>query len=118
LANLLGTWELVGADSAYNVSIAFSYDDRNPPIDITPFLTTGKSAVNQYSARMFATIDGTMQINELANTEIAGSPAAMQFEAAYFDKLRTVVRFESPMQNELHLYHGGSSPGMLVFRKK
>ncbi|GAB3981257.1 hypothetical protein GCM10028806_50650 [Spirosoma terrae] len=118
LANLIGTWQLADSDSSYAVTLEFAYDDRNPPIDITPFLASGKSSVNQYSARMFATIDGTMQINELANTEIAGTSAAMQFEANYFAKLRSVVRFEETSSNELRLFHGGSTPGSLLFKKK
>ncbi|QIP11436.1 META domain-containing protein [Spirosoma aureum] len=117
LANLVGTWKLIEPDSSYAITLQFAYDTRNPPIDITPYLASGKSSVNEYSARMFATIDGTMQINEVVSTEKAGSPAAMQFEQDYFANLKTVARFESPTETQLRLYHGGPKPGVLVYKK-
>ncbi|GAB3892575.1 META domain-containing protein [Spirosoma agri] len=117
LANLLGTWQLTKPDSSFAVTIQFTYDNRNPPIDITPFLASGKSSVNDYTARMFATVDGTMQINEVVSTEKAGSGAAKQFEQEYLANLATVVRFESPTATQLYLYHGGPKPGVLVYKK-
>ncbi|WP_338873987.1 hypothetical protein WBJ53_31990 [Spirosoma sp. SC4-14] len=117
LANLIGTWQLVQPDSSYAVTLEFAYDTKNPPIDITPFLASGKSAINDYTARIFATIDGTMQVSELGTTKLGGTPEAIQFEQNYYEKLNSIVRFESPTQTTLNLYHGGTTPGMLVYKK-
>ena len=117
LANLVGTWQLTKPDSSFAVILQFTYDNKNPPIDITPFIASGKSSVNDYTARMFATVDGTMQINEVVSTEKAGSGSANQFEKDYLANLATVVRFESPTTTQLYLYHGGSKPGVLVYKK-
>ncbi|MCK8491969.1 MULTISPECIES: META domain-containing protein [Spirosoma] len=117
LAKLVGTWQLIEPDSSYAVTLTFTYDNNNPPIDITPFIINGQSSVNTYTARMFATVDGTMQINEVVRTEKAGSAAAMQFEESYLANLKTVVRFESPTENRIHLFHGGAKSGVLVYKK-
>lgn len=117
VAALIGTWRLIEPDSTYGVTLQFAYDPRNPPQDITPFNAGGKSSVNAYTVRLFATIDGTLTADNLGSTEIAGSPKAMQFEQTYFDNLKAVARYELSTQNRLRLYHGGQQPGVLVYEK-
>lgn len=117
LANLIGTWQLVEPASSYAITLKFAFDTNNPPIDITPYLASGKSPVNDYTARMFATIDGTMQISELGSSKLGGAPEALQFEQDYYEKLKSVVRFESPTETKLYLYYGGIAPGKLIFQK-
>lgn len=117
IAALIGTWQLIEPDSTYGVTLQFAYDPRNPPQDITPFNAGGKSAVNAYTVRLFATIDGTLTADKLGSTEIAGSPKAMQFEQTYYANLKAVARYELSTQTQLRLYHGGQQPGVLVYEK-
>lgn len=117
VAALVGTWQLIEPDSSYSVTLQFAYDTRNPPQDITPFNGSGKASVNTYTLRLFATLDGTMSADNLANTDMAGSPQAMQFEKTYFGSLSAVARYELPTQNRLRIYHGGQQPGVLVYKR-
>src|SRR4051812_39514771 len=106
IANLIGTWRLVQPDSSYAVTLKFAYDTANPPHDITPFLANGKSSVNTYTLRLFATLDGVMVAENLASTNVTGTPEAMTFEQAYFTNLKAAVRYELTTNDQLRLYHG------------
>lgn len=117
IAALVGTWQLIEPDSTYGATLQFAYDSRNPPQDITPFNASGKAAVNSYTLRLFATLDGTMSSDNLANTDVAGSSQAGQFERQYFAGLNSVARFDLPAPNRLRLYHGGNQPGVLIYKK-
>ncbi|MFD2573988.1 META domain-containing protein [Spirosoma soli] len=117
VAQLVGTWQLVEPDSSYKVTLQLSLDTANPPNDVTPFKANGQAAVNSYDGFLSAAVDGLMIFVRLGSTEIAGSPTVTQFEQAYFDNLRSVVRFEVIDKNRLRLYHGGQKPGVLVYKK-
>lgn len=117
IAALVGTWQLVEPDSTYNVTLQFAYDTRNPPQDITPFNASGKASINTYTVRLFATLDGTLSADKLVSTYKAGSPEATKVEQTYFDGLSAVARFELTASNQLRLYHGGSQPGILIYKK-
>lgn len=117
IAELIGTWQLVEPDSTYAVTLTFALDTNNPPHDITSFKASGKSSVNEYNLNLFAAIDGMMLADQLGSTKIAGSPDAMQFEQTYFTNLRATARFELPTPNQLRVYHGGSLPRVLVYKK-
>ncbi|MBD2752183.1 META domain-containing protein [Spirosoma validum] len=117
IAALVGTWQLIEPDSTNGVTLQFAYDSRNPPQDITPFNVSGRAAVNGYTLRLFATLDGTMSADNLGYTDMAGSPQAMQFEQTYFASLNAVARFDLPTSGRLRLYHGGSQPGVLTYKK-
>ncbi|GAB2599417.1 hypothetical protein GCM10027190_54250 [Spirosoma areae] len=114
---MVGTWRLVEPDSTYNVTLEFAYDTRNPPQDITPFNASGKSSVNTYTVRLFATLDGLLSADDLVNTDIAGDPKAMRFEQSYFGNLKAVARYEITNTTRLRLYHGGDQPHVLVYEK-
>ncbi|RYF62746.1 MAG: hypothetical protein EOO39_29755, partial [Cytophagaceae bacterium] len=92
IATLIGTWKLVQPDSTYDVTLEFAYDSANPPHDITPFLANGKASVNTYTLRLFATLDGVLVADNLASTNVAGTPDAMAFEQTYFTNLKAAVR--------------------------
>lgn len=117
VAQLVGTWQLVEPDSSYNVTLEFALDSANPPNDVTPFKAKGKSSVNAYDGFFSAAVDGLMILVRLGNTEIAGSLEATQFEKAYFESLRNVVRYEVTDKNRLRLFHGGTKPGILVYKR-
>lgn len=117
IAQLIGTWQLVGPDSTYAVTLTFALDTDNPPHDITSFKASGKSSVNEYNLNLFAAIDGMMLADQLGSTKIAGSPAAMQFEQIYFTNLKAAARYELPTANQLLIYHGGSLPRLLTFKR-
>lgn len=117
IAGLLGTWQLVEPDSSYAVTLLIELDTANPPHDITPFLASGKSAVNAYTVRLFAAVDGMMSAENLGSTKLAGLPAATAFEQNYFTNLRAVVRFELLSENRLRLYHGGNLPHVMEYKK-
>lgn len=117
IAALMGTWQLVAPDTTFKVNLIIGLDTANPPQDITPLLATGQSAVNSYSLRLFATLDGTMSADAWANTKVAGTPSAMTFEQTYFIDLQAVVRYDMPTPNRLYLFHGGSQPRVLTYQK-
>ena len=117
ITNLIGTWWLVEPDSSYAVTLEFAYDTANPPHDVTPFLSSGKSPINDYTLRLFATIDGMMSADDLSSTKRGGTPEAMNFEQTYYKNLRAVVRYELKADNRLRLYHGGDLPHVLVYEK-
>lgn len=117
IATLIGTWRLVQPDSSYAVTLAFAYDSANPPHDITPFLANGKSSVNTYTLRLFATLDGVLVAENLASTNVAGPSDAMAFEQAYFTNLKAAVRYEVTTNDQLRLYHGGAQPHVMVYER-
>lgn len=117
IASLVGTWRLVEPDSSYPVTLVFALDTDNPPLDITPFLANGKSSVNDYSVRLFATIDGMMSADGLGSTKKAGSLEATAFEQRYFTNLRAVVRFDLVTPDRLRLQHGGESPHFMIYER-
>lgn len=117
IKRLIGTWKLVEPDSSYAVTLQIEYDTANPPHDVTPFLVTGKSSVNEYNLRLFATIDGMMSADNLSSTKKAGTPEAMKFEQAYFTNLRAVVQYKLVTEKRLQLLHGGEQPHVLVYEK-
>lgn len=117
IAALEGNWRLVEPDSTHEVMLQFAYDTRNPPQDITPFTASGKAVINDYTLRLFATVDGTMSAENLGHTERNGSTEVTQFEQAYFDNLTTVAWYKLIAPNRLHMHHGGKQPGVLVYEK-
>lgn len=117
IAGLVGTWRLVAPDSTFKTTLTIALDKANPPRDITPLLATGQSAVDTYSLRLFATVDGTMSTESWLNTQVAGAPAVMTFEQTYFQNLQAVVRYELTIGNRLYLYHGGSQPHVLTYER-
>jgi hypothetical protein len=117
IANLVGSWRLVEPDSSYTVTLSFALDTANPPLDITPFLATGKSSVNDYNLRLFATIDGMMSADNLGSAEKAGTPEATKFEQRYFTNLKAVVRFDMITPDKLRLQHGGESPHVMIYKR-
>ncbi|WP_461082405.1 META domain-containing protein [Spirosoma flavus] len=116
IATLLGNWQLVDPTSAYEVNLNFTLDEKNPPNDVTPLFGGGRSPVNEYSARFFATIDGMMVVDPISSTKVGGEPAAMQFEQAYYTNLKAVVRYELTA-DQLKLTYGGDKPGELVYKR-
>ncbi len=117
IEKLIGTWRLVEPDSAYAVTLTFALDTDNPPHDVTSFKVNGKSAVNTYSLRMIAAIDGMLSADNLVTTEIAGGDQVMAFEKNYFRGLNGTVRYDFTPENRLRLYYGGSQPGVLIYQK-
>ncbi|MFD2932170.1 META domain-containing protein [Spirosoma flavum] len=117
IAHLIGTWRLVEPDSSYAVTLHFAYDKDNPPHDITPFLASGKSSVNSYTLRLFATLDGMMSADNLASTKVGGTPEATTFEKTYFANLEAAVRYELTADNRLRLFHGGAPPHIMVYKR-
>ncbi len=118
IANLIGTWRLVEPDSSYAVTLTFAYDIKNPPHDITPFLANGKSSVNTYTLRLFATLDGMISADDLVSTKVGGSPEATKAEQTYFTNLRAAVRYElTSDNNQLRLYHGGEQPHLMIYKR-
>lgn len=114
---LIGTWRLMMPDSTYGVTLRLVVDANNPPADITPFDASGQSAVNTYSARLFAAADGKASVDKLSNTQRAGSPQAMYVDQTYLVNLQAVVRFRVDASDQLRLEYGGTQPGALVYKR-
>ena len=118
ITNLAGEWRLIEPASPYTVTLRLTFDTTNPPLDVTPFFVAGESPINEYMARLFATVDGTMQVSGMGNTEVAGPPEETAFEQAYLTDLKAVARYELTGTNQLRMYHGGPKPGVLVYEKQ
>ncbi|MBD2702538.1 META domain-containing protein [Spirosoma sp. BT702] len=116
IASLIGNWQLAEPNSSYEVNLNFTLDEKNPPNDVTPLFGGGRSSVNEYNARFFATVDGMMVVDPIGSTKVAGEPAAMQFEQTYYTNLRAVVRYELT-SDQLKLSYGGDKPGTLVYKR-
>jgi hypothetical protein len=117
VAKLVGTWQLIEPDSPFDVTLLLELDTANPPNDVTHFKVNGKSAINLYHGFLSAAVDGMMVFTGVGSTRMGGAPEAMSAEQTYFNKLKTVVRYELPNDNLLRLYHGGEIPGALVYKK-
>jgi heat shock protein HslJ len=72
-------------------------------------------AVNTYSGQYTATPDGTIQIGPIASTLMAGPPAQMAVEQAYFKALEKAASYYSDGK-QLTLYDQGGAT-ILVFQK-
>lgn len=117
IATLIGTWQLIDADSSYAVTLTFAYDSANPPHDITPFLANGKAAVNTYTLRLFATLDGVLVADNLASTYVSGPQEAMAFEQAYLTNLKAAVRYDVTKDDHLRVYHAGAQPHVMEYKR-
>ncbi len=117
IAGLVGTWRLIQPDSSHTVTLILALDTDNPPLDITPFLANGQSSVNDYTVRLFATIDGMMSAGNLSSTKKAGTLKATEFEQRYFTNLRAVVRYDLIAPDKLRLQHGGESPYVMMYER-
>ncbi len=118
IAALIGTWTLMQPDSAASTTLSFSLDTANPPHDIVSFYVQGEGLRNTYKGRMYATVDGTMQIQELtytASTDLA--PAAHQIDRLYLTKLGSTARFNQLPDSTLQLFFGSPSSGTLSYKK-
>ncbi len=118
IAALVGTWTLMKPDSAASTTLSFSLDTANPPHDIVSFYVQGKGLQNTHKGRMYATVDGTMQIQELAQTS-SSDPAstAHQIDHLYLTKLGSTARFNQLSDGTLQLYFGSPSSGTLSYKK-
>ncbi|QJD77968.1 hypothetical protein [Spirosoma rhododendri] len=117
IARLVGTWVLEKPDSAAGSTVTFALDMANPPHDITSFDLQGQSVQTSYVGRMYATIDGTMQFQQISQTAKSGSdqtdPSVSQ---SYLVKLGSVARYEQLTDSTLRLYFGRPRSGVLSYK--
>jgi heat shock protein HslJ len=78
-----GTTALVPADPAVATEMTLAEEEAR-----------GKSGVNAFSGPYAASNDGTIGFGVLSATEMAGPPAAMKQEAAFFAALDKTKHFE------------------------
>ncbi len=122
---IAGDWLLTEPASAYAITLRID----GAPTQLAGHYSlqlTGRSAVNTY----FATASfsqgpsiesgeaGTGGLSDLGATKMAGSPAAMQFENTYFERLRAVNKAELAGNDRLRLSYGGPSSGVLVYKRQ
>lgn len=118
VAALVGTWTLMQPDSAASTTLSFALDTANPPHDIVSFHVQGKGLQNTYKGRMYATVDGTMQIQELTETASADlGQTARQIDRLYLTKLGSTARFNQLPDGTLQLFFGSPSSGTLAYKK-
>ena len=118
IAALVGTWTLMQPDSAASTTLSFSLDTANPPHDIVSFYVQGKGLQHPYKGRMYATVDGTMQIQELTQTASTDSGlTSLQIDRLYLTKLGSTARFNQLSDGTLQLYFGSPSSGILSYKK-
>ncbi|GAB3572828.1 hypothetical protein GCM10027578_33030 [Spirosoma luteolum] len=119
ITRLVGTWQLTSAgnDSTAGSTLIFSLDTANPPHDITSFDVRGKGPVRTFTGRMYATVDGTMQINELRTMTETGPAPLLTTDARYQLNLGSVARFSQPADNQLQLHFGSPTAGTLLYKR-
>jgi heat shock protein HslJ len=89
-SDLAGTsWRLqewsASSSNPRDFTITAQFDDT---------MMSGRSAVNSYGGEYTATTDGNFSLGPLVQTEMAGSPAAMQAESIYFSLLQSVRKYK------------------------
>ena len=122
---LAGNWLLIEPASAYTVTLEIT-DIKSVFNENYGVRLSGQSSVNQYSGTgsfsqrpsIESGPTGTGSVGVLASTKIGGPPAAMQFEDTYFARLRAVNFAGLVGTNRLHLRYGGTSPGVLVYKRQ
>jgi len=92
-AALDGPWTLESLDSGEG-PVPVLADHPAPEMTLDAGDVTGTSGVNSFSGDYTWNRDGSFSFGALAWTEIAGDPEAMAQEAAFFDALQAVERFE------------------------
>ncbi|MEZ0485743.1 META domain-containing protein [Fibrella aquatica] len=122
---IAGDWVLIEPASEYTVTLRIA---STGPLFIEHYglELTGRSSVNQYFASaafsqrpsIESGPTGTGSVSGLGATKMAGPPAAMQFEDTYFERLRAVNKVELAGNKRLRLSYGGSSPGVLVYKRQ
>ncbi|NCD19250.1 MAG: META domain-containing protein, partial [Actinobacteria bacterium] len=68
--------------------------DHVPSMTLDAGEVTGTSGVNTFFGDYSWKSDGSFMFGSLAHTEIGGPPEAMAQEAAFFEALQAVTRFE------------------------
>lgn len=117
IARLIGTWVLEKPDSAAGTTITFALDMANPPHDITSFDLQGQGMQTAYKGRMYATIDGTMQFQQVTQTTTsAPDPARQSVDQLYLIKLGSVARYQQLTDSTLRLYYGRPGSGTLSYK--
>jgi hypothetical protein len=119
IARLIGTWVLEKPDSAAGTTITFALDMANPPHDITSFDLQGQGIQTAYKGRMYATIDGTMQFQQVTQTTTSNSSLTTQsVDQLYLTKLESVARYQQLTDSTLLLYFGRPSSGVLSYKTR
>ena len=135
-AALVGEWHYVGtyshlADYACMPCPGYNYD-KAPTLNIDTWgKLSGKSVVNQYGGTYRATMEdstrqifqrGTFRISMLFQTEMAGTPAQMQEERQYVDRLQKTINYyvgnTGPLYVSLSLSQAKSTDYLFFVRKK
>ncbi|ARK09960.2 META domain-containing protein [Fibrivirga algicola] len=124
-SDMAGNWLLIEPASPYRITLQIT-DVGSSFIEHYGVQLTGQSSVNQYFATGSFSIrpsiesgpTGTGSVSGLGSTKIAGLPAAMQFENDYFARLQAVNKAELAGTNQLRLSYGGTSPGVLVYKRQ
>lgn len=117
IARLVGTWTLAKPDSSAGTTVTFMLDTANPPHDITSFTIQGQGLRTAYTGRMYATIDGTMQFQQITQSgETDNRLAQQQIDHLYLTNLQSVARYEQPTDSTLRLYFGSPHSGVLSYK--
>ena len=133
---LIGEWRYVGTFSHaadYGCMPCPGYDyDKAPTLNLDASgKLSGKSVVNQYEGTYRAMVEdstrqifqrGTFQISMLFQTEIAGTPAQMQEESHYVDRLQKTTSYyvdtNGTLYVSLSLSQAKSSDYLFFVRRK
>ncbi|MBO0950558.1 META domain-containing protein [Fibrella forsythiae] len=120
-----GDWVLVEPASAYTITLRIT--GAGPSfIEHYAVELAGKAPVNNYFGKaafsqrpsIESGPTGTGSVSGLGSTQMAGPPAAMQFEADYLAHLGAVNKAEVVGTSRLELSYGGTAPGKLVYKRQ
>ncbi len=84
-------WTLQAIDLGAGLSP--THPDYTPTMRLDAGTVTGNGGVNAFSGDYTWNRDGSFSFSDLTWTEMAGDPAAMAQEQAFFDALQAVQRF-------------------------
>jgi heat shock protein HslJ len=102
-------------------------DGKTPAFDVTleikdeagKYAFSGRSSVNFYfTSPKIDESKKSISIEDVGSTKIAGSFEANQFEAAYYENLRNVERYELKDKNTLVFYLSKPAKEAMFFEKK
>ena len=100
--DLFGEWKFIGYSDKkqpkFGTTIEFGKDETSK------YRLNGRSSVNLYFASFETDDKKIFKVGVMGSTKIAGSTEANQFEAVYFDHLRSAERYEFINKDKLIFY--------------
>ncbi|GAB4031494.1 META domain-containing protein [Spirosoma gilvum] len=118
---LLGNWRLISPSSSFKTTLSIDIDKPSGGTisGIYSLKFTGGAAVNTYmtTALLVNSATGSIDVDAISTTKMAGSPDAMLFEQSYYTNLKAANKYELTNTNTLRLFFRRSPTEVMIFEK-